>query len=117
MMLANMTSAQELVLAEFEAKMLAENIAEVQQYYPLFQASDKAQAWFNLIVCLGGVYGTRIVAIRARMATRPVAPPRPTAEPPRPANTAPPSPGNGAQRVHVPGANIEVEIPPGGWPA
>lgn len=136
MMLANITGAMELKLDEFEAKQIAENLVEISKYYPLLQASEKAQAWCNLIIVIGVIYGSRIVAIRNRMIAEPGTSPLRNVTPTviaQPATTqaAPPRAGNGSgparpnnpprpategfEWVFVPGANQWVEQPRGGF--
>ncbi len=52
-----------------EAKMLAENIANVEKYYPVVSSliTGKIAAHGALLLAIGQVYGTRIVAIQARI--------------------------------------------------
>lgn len=64
-MLAAMTSVPEWQLDKSEARMLAEASASVAAHYDV-SASAKTIAWTNLIMVAGTVYGTRIIAIRAR---------------------------------------------------
>ena len=62
---AIMLDTPELALADSEAKVLSTSICEVMKHYPT-EASEKALAWTNLVIVAGGIYGTRIMAIRAR---------------------------------------------------
>jgi hypothetical protein len=65
---AMMLSAPELELDENEAKSLADAISNVAQFYPS-GLSPKTLAWVNLGMVAGGLYGTRLVALRTRMKT------------------------------------------------
>lgn len=65
-MAAGIFNAQELVLADDEAKSYAEAIADVAKYYSP-DLDPKLLAWFNLAMVAGGIYGTRLFAIRARL--------------------------------------------------
>jgi hypothetical protein len=62
---AAMLSAPELVLDKDEAKMLAEGIAGVQEFYS-FTASAEAVVWANLIAACAAVYGPRAIVIYNR---------------------------------------------------
>jgi hypothetical protein len=64
-MLAGITKTEELMLDHSEAKSLAEATANVARHYDV-SVSAKALDWSNLVMALGMVYGTRLVAIRAR---------------------------------------------------
>lgn len=64
-MLAYATGAQELRLETPEAKELAKAIGEVQEHYPL-ALDPKTQAWINLAMVAGFVYGPRFYAMRQR---------------------------------------------------
>lgn len=52
-------------LAPDEAAKLAAAIARVAALYDV-GASEKTLAWTNLIVCMGGIYGTRGFAYKLR---------------------------------------------------
>lgn len=64
-LLAVALKAKEFELSEIEAKVLAENVANVGRHYDLV-ASQKSIDWFNLCMALSTIYGTRIIAISAR---------------------------------------------------
>lgn len=67
-MLAAIAKVPELELDQSEADALARAVANVARHYNL-KASSKAVDWTGLIMCIGTVYGSRAVAIRAsRMA-------------------------------------------------
>lgn len=67
-------STPELAISEDEAHNLTEAIQNVAQYYDM-TADPKAVAWFELIVCLGGIYGTRFVAIRRNKKSKTISTP------------------------------------------
>lgn len=58
----------ELMLEESEAKKIAEAGAKVASHYNVI-ASPKTVDWVNFCMVLGMVYGTRLVAVRARLHT------------------------------------------------
>lgn len=64
-MLAGITRTPELALDQGEAKTIAEATSKVAELYDV-TADPKTIAWSNLIMTLGMVYGTRIVAINMR---------------------------------------------------
>lgn len=66
MMLAQAAATQEFALSEPESKALAESVRGVLAFYPTSVIDPKTIAWVNLAICAGGIYGTRILAIRAR---------------------------------------------------
>ncbi len=61
----------EMAIEEPEAKILAEAIVRVEAYYPRVReiVTGKIAAHGALILAIGQVYGTRLVAIKARVAT------------------------------------------------
>lgn len=65
-MLASVTQTPELELNEDEAERIARSIQNVAQYYPVY-VDAKTQAWLALIMTAGSVYGSRAVAIAARI--------------------------------------------------
>lgn len=67
-MLASVTKTPELELNDEEAERIAKSIQNVAQYYPVY-IDAKAQAWMALIMTAGAVYGSRGIAIAARMKT------------------------------------------------
>lgn len=58
----------ELALDEKEAKQIAEAGAKVATHYNVI-ASPKTVDWVNFCMVLGMVYGTRLIAVRARLRT------------------------------------------------
>lgn len=60
-MVEGATKIPEAALSEEEAKKIAECSARVAQLYT-GAVSEKTQAWTALLLALGGVYGSRIVA-------------------------------------------------------
>lgn len=67
---AAMLSAPEMALDKDEAKMLAEGIAGVQEFYA-FSPSAESVVWANLIMAMTAVYGPRILVIYNRKKTEP----------------------------------------------
>jgi hypothetical protein len=67
---AAMLSAPELALDKDEAKMLAEGIAGVQEFYA-FSPSAESVIWANLIMAMTAVYGPRVLVIYNRKKTEP----------------------------------------------
>jgi hypothetical protein len=65
MMGAAILDTPELVLDESEAKALADASAKVAAHYN-HTIDPRTMAWVNLAMVAGGIYGTRIFAIRAR---------------------------------------------------
>jgi hypothetical protein len=65
MMLATFTQIKELELSPDEAAKLSAAIARVAALYDV-GASEKTLAWTNLMVCAGGIYGTRAFAYKIR---------------------------------------------------
>lgn len=63
---AAMLSVPELALTESEAKKMSQAIARVAELYD-FGMSEKMLAWSNLMLCFGGIYGTRAFAYSNRM--------------------------------------------------
>lgn len=67
-MLASVTKTPELELNDDEAERIAKSIQNVAQYYPVY-VDAKTQAWMALIMTAGAIYGSRGIAIAARMKT------------------------------------------------
>jgi hypothetical protein len=65
MMGAAILDTPELVLDEGEAKALADAAAKVAGHYN-HTIDPRTVAWVNLAMVAGGIYGTRVFAIRAR---------------------------------------------------
>lgn len=65
MMAASFSQIKELELAEDEAAKMAQAIARVAALYDV-GASERTLAWTNLMVCMGGIYGTRAFAYKLR---------------------------------------------------
>ena len=63
------TRIPEMKLEDAEAKMLAEAIARVEKYYPVVSSviTGRIADHVALVTALGAVYGTRIIAIQARL--------------------------------------------------
>lgn len=82
----------ELALSPDESKAMAAAVAEVSSHYN-HAINPKLMAWVNLLMVAGGVYGTRALAIRARLKTQEKAkgPQRVAAAEPKP-NGAPRTP-------------------------
>ena len=58
----------EINLEDSEAKGLADAMARVARHYPVLdKISEKSIDHANLFVQIGGIYGTRFMAIRMRM--------------------------------------------------
>lgn len=64
-MLQAATKIPELELSDDEAAKLAECSSRVMEYYTGI-VSEKSQAWMALMMAIGGVYGSRAVAIYLR---------------------------------------------------
>lgn len=69
MMLAALTKTAELQMDADEAMILADATAKVSRHYNVAVAA-KTLDWYNLVMVVGTVYGSRLVAIRARMPQR-----------------------------------------------
>jgi hypothetical protein len=78
MMLAGMTKTQELMLSQDEAKSLSVASANVARHYDV-GASQVMLDWTALAMCIGAIYGPRIIAIRINNAVR--RPQKPKSEP------------------------------------
>lgn len=65
-MLSGITKTPELALEESEASELASALNTVNSFYRVAVA-EKTIAWMNLAMVGGMIYGSRIVAIRARL--------------------------------------------------
>jgi hypothetical protein len=63
------TQVPEMAISDVEAKVLAENIIRVEQYYPKLSAAltGKVAAHIALLSSVGAVYGPRFAAIGVRM--------------------------------------------------
>lgn len=102
-MLAGIAKTPELELDAMEAKDLATAAAAVARHYDMTMTA-KAMDWTNLIMTLGAVYGTRLMAVRMRRTME--RGPRvasATVETPTPASAA-------TRRVNVPGVG-EIDVP------
>lgn len=66
--LAAILGVQELELDRSEGRQMADAAKEVLKYYPV-GLNPKSLAWINLTVVCSGIYGTRFMAWRNRMAT------------------------------------------------
>jgi hypothetical protein len=56
----------ELEISEQEAKKLNDGITDVARYYTDAELPPKVQAWLNLLMVAGTVYGPRVIAIKIR---------------------------------------------------
>lgn len=63
-MAATVLSEPMLIIEQDEAAALAKAIGQVSRHYDL-HASSKVVDWTNLVMCLGSIYGTRFIAMRA----------------------------------------------------
>jgi hypothetical protein len=68
-MCASFLAVPELALDENEAKLLADAVANVAKYYHLI-GDPITQAWFNLAMIAGPIYGMRFWAIRNKAQQR-----------------------------------------------
>lgn len=109
-MMAMWTKAAEWALEPEEAEALADASGKVLRHYPKLAGSVPAKVvdWGNLAMVVGGVYGTRIFAIRARLkeerAAKGGAPPKPFSPPQSAAPPAPiVQPAPGPQQMQAPG--------------
>ena len=66
-MCASFLQVPELAIDENEAKLLADAVANVAKHYD-FLPDLRTQAWFNLFMIAGPIYGMRIWAIRNKSA-------------------------------------------------
>ncbi len=67
-MIAGAAFAPELSINESEARLYAEAINEVSAHYNNY-IDPKLMAWVNLVMCAGGIYAPRIMAIKIRLET------------------------------------------------
>lgn len=88
--------------------MLADGMAGVARFYPV-HIDPKVVAWLNFAGIAGTIYGTRFVAIRARMRaearTRPQQTPGPVAVP-KQAASSPPNNAGQAKPNGMPGIRL-----------
>lgn len=116
-MLAGITRVEELALEESEASELARALNTVNSFYRV-EVAEKTLAWINLAMVGGMIYGSRVVAIRARVAAsrgrrepdlRRASPMQaPVAEPPSPMADF----DRGGEINDVPGFDVDVAEPP-----
>lgn len=91
---AEILKTPELELDKAEAKKLSDAVQEVGKFYAL-TFDPKKVAIFNLAIVAGGIYGTRLLAIRNRQSIEkqvkpgPVPAPKPNPPSPAPSGTAP----------------------------
>lgn len=74
---ANFTNCPELSLADEEAAAEGEALVRLGQEYDVPMPDAKTMAWINLAKVLSMVYGTRVTAIRMRLATERARKPQP----------------------------------------
>ena len=67
MMLGAALSAPELMMTEEESRDIADAATRVTELYEMPLLDEKTLAWANLGIVMGRVYGTRAVAIMARV--------------------------------------------------
>lgn len=84
-MLAALTKTQEMELAPDEAMNLAQAIANVSRHYDV-QLAAKTIDWTNLLMAAATVYGTRLMAMRMRVAAERKARPPKSVNPTNSAN-------------------------------
>jgi hypothetical protein len=114
-MLAGIVSVPELELDRGESEKLGDAIKTVGSYYGAV-FDPKKVAIFNLCMVVGGIYGTRLFAIRNRIAAQKLSrAPNPKPTPIRTNNTAPQSPVNGNMGAGSGKATETVPIPMPGW--
>ena len=87
-MAAGLFEIPEIMLSEPEAKELSDAVRDLGQYY-VETFDPRKVAAFNLVACMGGIYATRVMAYRHRMAQMRrenlrVMPSQPAAQPPAP---------------------------------
>jgi hypothetical protein len=95
-MCASFLQVPELALDENEAKLLADAVANVAKHYD-FLPDPRTQAWFNLAMIAGPIYGMRFWAIRNKAQQR-----------------AKPQPGAPARSVPI--VQPTIVMPPGAPP-
>ena len=109
---ASFFETPELVLDPSEAKQLAVAMARVAGDYAR-DLNPHVVSWAQLLMCLGGLYGTRIFAIRARHAAEGDKKPGPRVidfnvpRPPAPPPTAP-APQAAPKTNGAPGAAVDA---------
>lgn len=110
---AQILKVPEMALSEAEAKKLDAAVTEVMRFYTDVEISPVVQAWLNLAMVGGVIYGPRIMAHNIRKkaqaktidANRPVQP-SPFVTPPTSANVTP---------IKPPAAQKPQEKPQPGW--
>lgn len=83
MMGAALLKTPELAIDAQEAQMLAKASAAVAEHYD-FIPDPKTQAWFNLVMVAGTIYGPRLFVIagkRRQPQVKPATPPAPASAP------------------------------------
>lgn len=96
----------EVAIDEAEAQKLAEATGKVARHYNIPGFDEKTQDWINLAICIGGLYGPRVVAYRLRIATSAPKPEPPIVQPAgaQNATSQPPAPqAAGIVTVQQPG--------------
>jgi hypothetical protein len=66
-LLAGMTSIPEIAIEREQAEILATAATEVMALYD-FGMSQEQQAWVNLMMVAGSIYGTKVFAYKMRLA-------------------------------------------------
>jgi hypothetical protein len=126
---ATLLKVPELQLSEAEAKKLNDAVSDVMRFYTDMEIPPKVQAWLNLAMVGGMIYGPRFMAVSIRRKSRPKvavplsgAPESPRATPVQPSqsNVTPfRSPNAGDDKkasvpqpsssTHVPGISVSLQ--------
>lgn len=88
-MMAAFLETPEFALSKDEAEKLSGSIQRVASFYDAAGLAPKAVAWLNLTMCVGGLYGPRIIAVMAKDRSKKKTlkiEPKPVAQFPSPAN-------------------------------
>lgn len=99
-MLAGITKSPELEFDEEESKRMALAYANVARHYN-WAMSEKTMDWANFTMCIGAIYGSKFMAIKARKSTEPKKA-KPVKEAPQPAPNIRPNPQSGQQNIPQP---------------
>ena len=79
--IATLTKIDEFEIAQAEAKLMASAVARVSRHYPSLQRINaSAMDHINLATVMAGIYGTRFMAYKIRMAAERDARKRPAAQ-------------------------------------
>lgn len=86
---AALLSTPEFNISEAEAKRLNDSVTDVMRFYTDVDIPPKTQAWLNLAMVAGTIYGPRILAVKIR---RSKMPPKTVSAVPSGAGSGQPSP-------------------------